>query len=291
VAKPWWIEHAANLAAESHSLATLTLGQLWNLSERVRFVRENVEAPLLRVDFEQHADARETWARFEQVEEAVARALRHATDVEAELIRNGARPPRQFHQHWLKLGFPAADDYLDGLFQLTRLSLEEELPPLGLPNMSSRAERIADFLDAMQPGSNDVVYDLGCGSGKVALTVAASSEARVRGVEIGASYVTAANSSAERLGLRRIDFADVRNVDFSDGTQFYLFYPFRDAAASAVSKSLATLARSKRISLYVAGPQNGFREFFEAQVARGAFRLLGRRGEFQEVMLLTSANS
>jgi hypothetical protein len=299
VAEPWWIDRVSHLLV-GEALSGLALGSLWNLAERLHFVRDNVDPALLLLDLSAVTGARDAWTAFEAREGAVNEALRGAAGAEAAALRAGARPPSTFHRHWEGLGFvpniegaaTPADDYLDALFQVSRLTLGEELPPFGLPNLSSRAERISDFLRVFQPGPNDVVYDLGSGSGKVALTVGASCESRVRGVELGASYVEAARASGESLGLSHVEFlhADVRDTDLSDGTHFYLFYPFRDDVARATAQVLGELAQEKAIQIYVFGPRNGFREHFDTQVERGALRLLGHRGEFLEVMTLVSAH-
>jgi SAM-dependent methyltransferase len=292
---PWWIERVRQLLADGATSA----GGLWNLTERLSFVRENVDPIALELDFTAVPGAREAWSAFEVREHGVQQALRHAVAGEAAALKSGARSHAELRRHWESLGFARnaegagtpADDYLDALCGVSRYTAGEALPPFGTPNMSSRAVRISEFLALFGPGPSDVVYDLGSGSGKVALTLAASSDSQVLGVELGASYVEAARSTGAALGLRNVTFvcADVREVDLSSGTHFYLNYPFRDAVARATAEALGAIARRKPISVYLFGPQNGFREHFDAQISAGAFRLLDRRGEFLEVMALASA--
>lgn len=157
--------------------------------------------------------------------------------------------------------------------------------------MSSRAHRVADFLSVTEPEDDDVVIDIGSGSGKVALTVGASTFAEVRGVEYGDSYVASARHTAAALGLENVAFehADVRDVDLSQGSIFYLYYPFHGEPARAVAETLGRLGRTKDITVYGSGPSADFGEHFMTQVENGALELCGLRGEFSEAFVLRSA--
>lgn len=294
---PWWIERVDQLLATSTASAPGP-GELWHLCEQLEFVRENVEPALLLLDFAAVPRAEPLWAAFGRREVEVVLALREAVARLADRIRTGELEPAAFRSFWEALGYEQnddgggtpADDFLDAVSQVSRYTTGETRPEHGMPNMSSRACRIADFLQTTNPCRDDVVFDLGSGSGKLALTVAASAMTRVRGVEYGASYVTAAIRSAEFLGLRNLEFdhADVRDVDLSMGTIFYLYYPFNGEVAQSVAQTLGRLGRQKAITVYAHGPRNGFGEHFLTQVDTGALPLCDRRGEFSEVMVLRS---
>lgn len=294
---PWWIDRVDELLATSPA-SPPGPGELWHLCEQLDFVRENVDPALLLLDFAAVPRAKPLWAAFGEREAELVVALREAVACLAGRIRSGELTPAGFRSSWEALGYEQndegggtpADDYLDAVSQVSRYTMGEARPEHGMPNMSSRACRIADFLQTTNPCGDDVVFDLGSGSGKLALTVAASAVTRVRGVEYGASYVTAATRSAEFLGLRNLGFdhADVRDVDLSTGTIFYLYYPFNGEVARTVAQTLGHLGRQKAITVYAYGPQNDFGEHFLKQVDTGAFALCERRGEFSEVMILRS---
>lgn len=297
IGEPWWIERVSALLKTS----ALELGPLWALAGRLRFVRDNVEELLLETDFQAHPHARALWAAFVAREAEVLRELEDVGQHVVMTIRSGALGPDAFRARWEGFGFvpsadgggTPADDYLDAILRVARHTLGEEREPFAMPNMSSRAHRMADFLSVTEPGPDDVVLDIGSGSGKVALTVAASSFTRVRGVECGASYVAAARQSAVLLGLENVGFehADVRDVDLSQGSIFYLYYPFHGEPARAVAETLGRLGRSKDITVYASGPVNDFGEHFLGQVESGALQLSERRGEFSEVFVLRSARA
>jgi hypothetical protein len=81
----------------------------------------------------------------------------------------------------------------------------------------------------------------------------------------------------------------VNDVDLSQGSIFYLYYPFHGAVAQAVAAELGRLARTRPIAVYSSGPANEYGEYFLDQVANGSLVLSERRGEFAEVMVLRSA--
>ncbi|MDQ3262737.1 MAG: class I SAM-dependent methyltransferase [Myxococcota bacterium] len=271
------------------------IGPLWHLAEGLQFIRENVDPQLLRLDFEALPQARELWTTFTRREAEVGAALTAAVASVAAAFRRGEWAPDAFRSSWEALGFAPheegggtpADDYLDALCQVSRLTLGEPRPPAGNLNMASRAQQIAEFLEMTRPGPADLVIDLGSGSGKLALTVAASSLARVRGIEYGKSYVAAARRSADFLGLQNLAFvhADVRDVELSEGTIFFLYYPFHGEVARAVAQTLGRLGEGRQITLCLRGPSNDFADHFLAQ---GSLSVVERRGEFSETLVLRS---
>lgn len=294
---PWWFSHVTTLAAPA-GLHHLSLGELWSLSEGLRFVRRTVDPSEVALDLAASAEAGQHWSDFVERERRVANALKVATELEHRSIRGGSRPPAEFREHWERLGFTAhaardgspADDYLDALFGTSRLTYESSGEPTAHVNLGSRAARVSDFLEVTQPGGSDVVFDLGSGSGKLALTVAASSTTSVLGVELLVHAVDDARRSASSLGLLNTSFhqADVRDVDLSGGSIFYLYYPFHGPVASSVASSLGTLARQKDITIYASGPRYAYGEFFLREVDAGALVLSENRGEFGEVFVMRS---
>ncbi len=279
-------------------LGQLALGSLWRLAEQLQFIRDNVDAIALAADFERHPTAQAQWAAYERRHAEVRLALGQSSASLAEQVRSGVLGPGAFRAWWQGLGYvpnddsagTPADDSLDALFHIARYT-EGDPPPSGAsPNMASRAERAADFLKVTEPTGDDVVFDLGSGSGKLALTVSASTSTTVVGVECGASYVDAARVTAGELGLHNARFihADVRDTDLSRGSIFYLYYPFHGAVAQGVAETLGALAREKNLTVYSHGPSGAFGEYFLREVDRGSLTLSERRGAFGEVLVLRS---
>jgi 23S rRNA (uracil1939-C5)-methyltransferase len=278
---------------------TLSLGALWELFERLSFVQENVAPDLLLLDVQARPELQALWAALEARACAVSEALDVAGEDVAQQLRSGDLAPERFREQWEGLGFTeaagrastAADDWLEGLLRISRITTGEERPPSGQVNLASRALRISDFLSITHPGQGDTVYDLGCGNGKFAITVAASAASRVKGVEYSQTYVESARRNSERFALPNLEFihADVRDVDLSDGTAFYLFFPFWGEVAHAVARKLGDVARARAITVYASGPRHDYGEHFLEQVSQGALCLAPRRQDFADVMVLRSA--
>ncbi|MHA7629923.1 methyltransferase domain-containing protein [Corallococcus sp. M7] len=275
------------------------LGVQWALLEQFAFVQENVEPELLLLDVKARPELQALWAALQARALLVTAALDAAGDDVAQQLRTGDLSPARFRERWEGLGFieatgrasTAADDWLEGLLRISRITTGQDRPPFGQVNLASRAQRISDFLSITSPGPRDVVYDLGCGNGKFAITVAASSSARVKGVEYGQTYVESARLNSKRFALPNLEFihADVRDVDMSDGTAFYLFFPFWGEVAHAVARMLGDIARTRDITVYASGPRHDYGEHFLEQVSQGALRLAPPRHDFADVMILRSA--
>ncbi|HEY0093250.1 MAG TPA: class I SAM-dependent methyltransferase [Archangium sp.] len=297
-AAPWWVARAELLLA-SKEARTLDLGALWELFERFSFVRENVEPELLLLDVRARPELQGLWEAMEARAGSVTEALDAAGADVARELRTGALAPAHFRERWEGLGFTeaegrastAADDWLEGLLRISRITTGLNRPPFGQVNLASRAQRISDFLSITRPGQHDTIYDLGCGNGKFAITVAASSSARVKGVEYGQDYVESARRNGERFALPNLEFihSDVRDVDLSDGTAFYLFFPFWGEVAHAVARMLGAVARARNITVYASGPRQDYGEHFLEQVSQGALCLAPHRQDFADVMVLRSA--
>jgi 23S rRNA (uracil1939-C5)-methyltransferase len=297
-AAPWWVARAEILLA-SKEARTLDLGALWELFERFSFVKENVEPELLLLDVRARPELQALWDALQVRAGSVTEALEAAGDDVARELRTGALAPAHFRERWEGLGFTeaegrastAADDWLEGLLRISRITTGTNRPPFGQVNMASRAQRISDFLSITSPGQQDTIYDLGCGNGKFAITVAASSSARVKGVEYSQDYVESARRNGERFALPNLEFihSDVREVDLSDGTAFYLYFPFWGEVAHAVARMLGVVARARDITVYASGPRQDYGEHFLEQVSQGALCLAPQRQAFADVMVLRSA--
>src|SRR5262249_5082750 len=148
-ARPWWMARVLQVLSPS-ALSPLGLGALWQLHQQLEHVRENTELHLLQEDFRAVPDAPALWACFEARETAVRNAVHEAAAEMARRVREGELSPELFRTAWERLGFSPhavgagtpADDFLDGLLHLSRLTLGEASPACGMPNMASRAERL-----------------------------------------------------------------------------------------------------------------------------------------------------
>jgi SAM-dependent methyltransferase len=103
-------------------------------------------------------------------------------------------------------------------------------------------EPIGRLLAEVPLTERDVFIDLGSGLGKVCIAVALATRARVRGIELQPALVERARAAAASLGAE-VEFVegDVRDVDLSDGTVFYLYVPFTGPALARVLERLRAI--------------------------------------------------
>jgi len=103
----------------------------------------------------------------------------------------------------------------------------------------------------------DVFVDLGAGLGQVALLVHLLTGARVRGLEIEPSFCGYASTCATMLGLSEAaEFSegDARFANYSEGTVFFMYTPFRGELLAAVFECLRREALSRSFVLVTYGP-------------------------------------
>lgn len=95
-----------------------------------------------------------------------------------------------------------------------------------VPYEPSSARAIAAMIELGRPGPNDVVYDLGCGDGRVVVAAVKQTGARGVCVDIDPKLVRQARENATRAGVvDRIDFRteDLFATDIADANVVMLF--------------------------------------------------------------------
>ena len=147
-------------------------------------------------------------------------------------------------------GFDDLDTFLTGLL------LHAPLPP---PTKALDAEmvpyqrtpsRIAlKLIEKLTP--RDVFYDIGSGLGEIAILANLLSGARAKGIEYEPAYVDYARACAADLNVD-VDFiaGDAREADYSGGTVFFLYTPFRGQMLDDVLAKL----RVRDVRIYAYGP-------------------------------------
>ena len=113
------------------------------------------------------------------------------------------------------------------------------------------ARVVLDLIDQVSLTADDVFYDLGAGLGHVAILVRLLTDATAKGVEIEAAYCRHARCCAEELGLSNAYFinCDARDVDYADGSVFFMYTPFTGAVLETVLAALAAQARRRPITV------------------------------------------
>lgn len=131
------------------------------------------------------------------------------------------------------------------------------LPPGMVEFYKTPARVVVELAGTVEWTDSDVFIDLGCGLGQVVLLVHLLTGVEARGVEIEPAYCAYAQSCKERLDLAEgVSFVsgDMRDVDLSEGTIFFLFTPVKGAVFERVMGRLKGVAAMKRILVIGYGP-------------------------------------
>jgi SAM-dependent methyltransferase len=94
------------------------------------------------------------------------------------------------------------------------------------PYVPSPMSVVELMLEAAEVDSDSVVYDLGCGDGRVVLTAAKKYGARAVGIDINPELIKKARTKAAEAGLESlVEFReqDILKADISDATVVYLY--------------------------------------------------------------------
>jgi|GEM_PF-2461390 SAM-dependent methyltransferase len=90
--------------------------------------------------------------------------------------------------------------------------------------------RLWKFIRLVKPSEDDVVYDVGCGMGRILCMFARRPVKKCIGIEISAELAERARQNALRLRGRKapieIVVADAAQADYSDGTIYCFYNPF-----------------------------------------------------------------
>ena len=97
---------------------------------------------------------------------------------------------------------------------------------------------ISRYIRLLRLQPSDVVYDIGCGTGRPLCLFARHRVRRCVGIEIDPAVAEIARGNAVKLVGRRSEIAiiqdDASTADYRDGTVFWLYHPFGQRTLAAV---------------------------------------------------------
>ncbi len=106
------------------------------------------------------------------------------------------------------------------------VSLAQEKKKLDVPYVPTPQSVVDAMLELAAVSKNDVVYDLGCGDGRIVITAAKKFGARGIGVDIDPERIKEANANAQQAGVSdRVKFVeqDLFQTDFKEASVVTLY--------------------------------------------------------------------
>ena len=156
-----------------------------------------------------------------------------------------------------------------GIDAATKHVLQVDPDERNAPYDSLSHQALGQLIARIAPATEDVIYDVGCGKGRMICVFARLDVAACVGVELDPTLADAAQRNIERLasggGRARIIQGDASDQDYSKATVVVMYNPFGAEVMRAVLKRLtdSLLANPRRVRLYYCGPAQlrVFRDF------------------------------
>ena len=106
------------------------------------------------------------------------------------------------------------------------VSAQETKPVKDVPYVPTSQKVVEAMLELAKVQKNDVVYDLGCGDGRIVVTAAKKYGAKGTGVDIDPNRIEEANENARKANVTdKVKFIEgnLFDMDFSDATVVTLY--------------------------------------------------------------------
>ena len=100
------------------------------------------------------------------------------------------------------------------------------LPRLDVPYVPTPQPVVDKMLELARVGKNDMLFDLGCGDGRIVVTAAKSRGARGTGIDLDPARIAEATENAKRAGVAdraKFRVGDLFKTDFSSATVVTLY--------------------------------------------------------------------
>jgi hypothetical protein len=160
-------------------------------------------------------------------------------------------------KHQQEPGYDNLDLFVNGLFPLqTMPGQTKDLEPEMVYYQKTPARVVFELAEKTGFTGDDVFFDLGSGLGQGAMLVNLLTGVAAKGVEFEPAFCACATDCAATLNLPNVEFinTDARLTDYSAGTVFFMFTPFRGALLQEVLELLRQRSLQRKIKLITYGP-------------------------------------
>jgi tRNA/tmRNA/rRNA uracil-C5-methylase (TrmA/RlmC/RlmD family) len=155
------------------------------------------------------------------------------------------------------MGYDNLDAFINGLSLFQPMPEQTKaLEPEMVYYQKTPARTVFELVEKVSFGKEDVFFDLGSGLGQVAILVNLLAGITVRGIEFEPAFCDYAMDCAADLNLSNVTFIniDARAADFSEGTIFFMFTPFKGEILQAVLAALKKESLQRKIKIITYGP-------------------------------------
>jgi hypothetical protein len=154
------------------------------------------------------------------------------------------------------VGYDNLDVFINGLFPPHIPEPTKNLEPEMVFYQKTPARVVFELTEKIKFTPDDVFIDIGSGLGQVPVLVNLLTGIAARGIEYEPTFVTYANACVAELNLPNVSFinTDARQADYSIGTIFFMFTPFKGDILQQVLSLLQKEAQHRKITLLTYGP-------------------------------------
>jgi hypothetical protein len=178
-------------------------------------------------------------------------------------------------EHQEEAGYDTLDVFINGLLPLQAMPEQtKDLEPDMIFYQKTPARIVFELVEKVQFTKDDVFFDLGSGLGQVAILVNLLTGIPTKGVEFEPAFCNYARDCAADLNLSGVTFinADARQVDYSDGTVFFMYTPFKGEMLQEVLEQLRKESLFRKIKVITYGPcteQVALQRWLECVISAG----------------------
>lgn len=156
-----------------------------------------------------------------------------------------------------EIGYDNLDVFINGLLPGPAIrtevqTLEEEM----VYYQKTPARIVFEMVEQVRFNGEDVFFDIGSGLGQAAMLVNLLAGVKVKGIEFEPVFCEYACGVNAVLNLPDVEFVniDAREADYSDGTVFFMYTPFKGTMLLQVLERLRQQSVQRKITVITYGP-------------------------------------
>lgn len=154
-------------------------------------------------------------------------------------------------------GYDNLDIFINSLFSFHAMPEQtKDLEPEMVFYQKTPARIVFELVEKANLTKEDIFFDLGSGLGQAAVLVNLLTGVTAKGVEFEPSFCDYARACAAELNLPNVTFinVDARKADYSEGTIFFMYTPFKGEMLQEVLAALRNESLLRKIKIITYGP-------------------------------------